>query len=355
MTEDSTFILEGRPSAAAPVAGIGRLFVADRRDWLRLFGGLMFGVGALILAFRKLGVLPGSEAWSDFAVFVVLLVAFVLLYGLGVGGRAGRGGTREAEPWQSVFLVFAVLISPLMLFKLLDLLGGDSNNSWNSVWIFAVMAALGAYAALAIGATQAGGFGALALIAAWLAFWDKVLDNPSGSTVRWLLVVIAVIYVGAAIVLDRRGVRQGASLITAAGLATFMAGTLGAFGALANVSVPLPGLTQRTIEAASGGVGWDIFLLVTSAALIGFSARTGRRGPGLVGALGLIAFMVLVGGQLVDQLGGKGDAKAGGWPLVLLIVGAAGIVLSFVIPARARTGDAAPPASHEHPPPGAAA
>jgi hypothetical protein len=316
------------------------LFVADRRDWLRLFGGLIFGVGGLILAFRKLGVLPQSEAWSDFAVFLVLLVPFVVLYGLGVAGRAGGRGPTEAEPWQSVFLVFAVLISPLLLFKLLDLLGGDSNNSWNSVWIFGIMAVLGAYAALAVGATQAGSFGALALIAAWLAFWDQVLDNPSGNAVRWLLVAIAAIYVGAAIVLHRRGVRQGASLITAAGLATFMAGTLGAFGALASLQIPLPGLTQRTIEAASPGAGWDVFLLVTSAALIGFSARTGRRGPGLVGALGLVAFMVLVGGQLVDQLGGKGDAKLAGWPLALLIVGAAGIVLSFLIPAR-HPGDAA--------------
>jgi hypothetical protein len=337
MASGSTFVLEDRPHAGAgPPTGIGRLFVADRRDWLRLFGGLMFGIGALILAFRKLGVLPHSEAWSDLAVFVVLLVPFVVLYGLGVAGRAGRPDPTRAEPWQSVFLVFAVLISPLMLFKLLDLLGGDSNNSWHSVWIFGIMAALGAFAALGVGATQAGGFGALALIAAWLAFWDKVLDNPSGSTVRWLLVIIAAIYVVAAIVLDRRGVRQGASLITAAGLATFMAGTLGAFGVLANFSVPLPGLTQRTIEAASGGTGWDIFLLVTSAALIGFSAYTGRRGPGLVGALGLVAFIVLVGGQLIQQLAGKGEAKLAGWPLVLLIVGAVGIALSFVVPARAR-------------------
>jgi hypothetical protein len=55
-----------------------------------------------------------------------------------------------------------------------------------------------------------------------------------------------------------------------------------------------------------------------------------------VGALGLVAFIVLVGGQLIQQLAGKGEAKLAGWPLVLLIVGAVGIALSFVVPARAR-------------------
>jgi hypothetical protein len=283
-----------------------------------------------MLLLRKLGVVPGSEAWSDEALLLVLAVPFALLYGLGMAGRASG---RDAEPWQSTFLVFGTILAPFVLFQLLAVLGGDANDSIHSVWIFAVTGVLGVAATLYAGATQAAGFGALALIVAWLAFWDEVLGNPSGDTIRWLLVAVAAIYVVAAIVLDRVGFKLGAGLITAAGLATGMAGTLGAFGVLGLVGpLPVPGPTARTVEAATAGAGWDAFLLVTSIALVAFSARTGRRGPGLVGAAGIIAFIVIVGAQVGDALAGNADPAASGWPLLLLIAGGAGVALSFLIP-----------------------
>src|SRR4051794_28584484 len=103
---------------------------------------------------------------------------------------AGRASGRDAEPWQSTFLVFGTILAPFVLFQLLAVLGGDANDSIHSVSILGLTGALGVAAALYAGATQAAGFGALALIAAWLAFWDEVLGNPSSDTVRWLLVAI---------------------------------------------------------------------------------------------------------------------------------------------------------------------
>jgi hypothetical protein len=347
MSSASTFVLD-RPAGPAAASGEGGAFAPDQRDWLRLAGGLAFGIGALVLAIRKLGVLPGGGTWSDGTLFVVLAVPFFVLYGLGIAGR--RSG-RNAEPWQSTFLVFGTILAPLMLFQFLALIGGDSNDSLNSLWILGLTGVLGVFAALYAGATQAAGFGALALIMAWLAFWDKVLDNPSGNTVRWLLVAIAAIYVTASIVLARRGFKLGAGLITAAGLATGYAGILSSVGALKLFGpLPLPGLTARTLDPATASGGWDAFLLVTSIALVAFSARTGRRGPGLVGAAGIVAFIVVVGGQLGDVLAGKAGHAVSGWPITLLIVGAAGLVASFVVPrgaiARvlARQGESAPAA-----------
>jgi hypothetical protein len=328
MSSGSTFALD-RPAGPAATSDTGA-FAADQRDWLRLAGGLAFGIGALVLAVRKLGLVPGGETWSDGALFVVLAVPFFLLYGLGMAGR--RSG-RDAEPWQSTFLVFATILAPLMLFQLLAVLGGDANDSIHSVWILGLTGVLGVAAALYAGATQAAGFGALGLIAAWLAFWDEVLGDPSGNTVRWLLVAIAAIYVLTAIVLARRGFKLGAGLITAAGLATGYAGVLGSLGALSLFGpLPLPGPTARTVQAADPSAGWDAFLLLTSIALVAFSARTGRRGPGLVGGVGIVAFIVIVGGQLGDVLAGKADHALAGWPLTLLIAGAVAILLSFVVP-----------------------
>ena len=330
MASGSTFVLANPADRDGGTRGYSGTFDADPRDWLRLAGGLALGIGALVLAVRKLGVIPGGEHWSDAALLLVLAVPFFVLYGLGM---AGRGSGRDAEPWQSTFLVLATILAPLMLFQFLALIGGDANDSWNSVWILGLTGAIGVGATLYAGATQAAGFGALALIAAWLAFWDALLDNPSGNTLRWLLVAIAAIYVVAAIVLDRLGFKLGAGLITAAGLATAYAGALGSLGVLGLFGpLPLPGPTARTVEAATPSAGWDAFLLLTSIALVAFSARTGRRGPGLVGALGIVSFIVIAGAQLGDVLAGNAHPDLNGWPLGLLIAGALGIAASFAIP-----------------------
>jgi hypothetical protein len=298
---------------------------------LRLVGGLAIGVGGLVLAARKLGVVPGTEGWSEGAVLLALLVPFAVLFGVGIAQR------REvAEPWRATFLVFATILVPFVGFQLLDVLGGSADDSLHSVWIFGLMAAVGAAGALLGGALQAGGFGALGLLVAWVAFWDEVLGDPSGDTVRWLLVAIAAIYVAASLAFQRLGIRQGAGLVTAAGLATGYAGILGELGPLGLAGpLPVPGPTARTVEAADPALFWDAFLLVTSMALVAFSARTGRRGPGLVGGAGLAAFVVTTGAQIGDALGGGAEGDLAGWPLVLLLGGALAVLASYVVPATA--------------------
>ena len=68
----------------------------DRRDWLRLCGGLMFGSGALVLLARK------GQDWSDWAIFIGLLIPAAVLLGLAIVDRVPSGG----QGWQLGFLVF---------------------------------------------------------------------------------------------------------------------------------------------------------------------------------------------------------------------------------------------------------
>src|SRR5829696_1190020 len=89
------------------------LFEPDRRDWLRLLGGVLLAAGAIVLYVRKF------EAWGEFLKLLVALIPFVVLYGLGwLGGvrdraaadtAAGVGdradGLRRPEGWQIVFLI----------------------------------------------------------------------------------------------------------------------------------------------------------------------------------------------------------------------------------------------------------
>jgi hypothetical protein len=295
-----------------------------------MLGGLLFGSGAIVLFIRKASEAPdGGEPWGDLALLLVLLCPFVLLYGLGMAGRRPDG---EAEPWQSVYLVFGVILAPFVLLQFLEVIGGDTESSWNTFWIFGLTTVLGLAAAVLAGATQAGTAAALAAGVSWLAFWDAVLDAPSADTLRWLLIVFAAILVAVMLAIragDRAPKLSG--LITAAGLAAITAGLLGQAGLLGSA---LEENTGGILEAdgAEPGTGWDLFLLAVSAALIAFSARSARRGPGIVGIVGLIAFILIAGSEIANRVEGDAEGAIVGWPLALLLVGAAGVVLSFVLP-----------------------
>ena len=163
----------------------GGPLIADRRDWIRLIGGMMFAAGALVLLIRK------ANDWSNWAIFFALLIPAAVLYGAGAR-RAHRAGL---QGWQSAFLVFGTLLLPLALLQFVNALEGTPTSSLNVAWIFALTAAAATVSSLSLRAPVQMLLGAVALLVAWLALWDKILSNPSGDTVRWLLLVIAAIYV----------------------------------------------------------------------------------------------------------------------------------------------------------------
>jgi hypothetical protein len=310
---------------------MSRLLVPDRRDWLLLLGGLLFATGGVVLAIRKSSDTPaGGDPWGDLAILLVLLIPFLVLYGLGMAGRATGP---EAEPWQAVYLVFAVLLAPVVLLQFVETIDGSPGADLNVAWTFAVTAALGAAAALLAGVTVAGGLGALAGIIAWLFFWDKLLEEPSTDSFRWLLIIVAAIYLGV-LFLTRASPHAPklVGLITAAGLAAVVAALIGNFEPIAGLlGQASGGLLEPEDPEAGPGLGWDVFLLVVSAALIAFSARSARRGPGLVGGFGLLSFILVVGSDLDALVEGDAEGALAGWPLVLLLLGAAGIALSYVL------------------------
>src|SRR5215211_5277119 len=81
---------------ARPGFNPAELFEPDRRDWLRLLGGVLLAAGCIVLYVRKF------QPWADFPLFLVVLVPFVVLYGLGwLGGlrdRAAVGAGAGAGP-----------------------------------------------------------------------------------------------------------------------------------------------------------------------------------------------------------------------------------------------------------------
>jgi hypothetical protein len=301
----------------------------DRGDWLRLIGGMMLGAGALVLLIRK-----GND-WSDWAIFAALFVPALALIGLAFLGRVPAG----REGWKAAFLVFGTLLLLAAFLQLVKAANG-SPRGWNLVWTFGVAGAVAVFTSFALRAPFQTLLGAIFGIVAWLALWDKVLTHPSGTTIQWLLVVLAVIYFVVAIVLGRAGRTQYLDLITAAALAAVLAAALtfaGLAGSLSGLSTAsLPGNVPKPSQ------GWNIFLLVVSLAAIGFGSRGPTRGPSYVGALGLGAFIALVGTDVVHRIGGGSSGGVAGWPLILLIGGALVLVAGFVLRPGAPGGPGGP-------------
>lgn len=310
-------------------------------DLLRILGGLLLASGAAVLFLRK----DTIDAWGDFGQFLILLIPCVLLYLLAhgvVGSRAApdhRGSTADedgpvAPVWRSVLLVFAILLTPPVLFQFLALIDGSTGDSLNQAWIFAVTAGLAAFGAYRLGTPFAALLAAIAALIAWLSLWDKITE-PAGTTVRYLLLIIGLFFAAGAVALHALRRRWAPELATAAGLALVGAGILGiggvavqvatgGFGSLVGVPDSLGGLEQ--------GQGWNLFLLVVSLALIVYGTAVATRGPVYIGAFGLFAFIISVGAELSGIASGDTpEGKFFWWPFLLLLFGAAALAAGFLL------------------------
>jgi hypothetical protein len=312
-------------------AGIDdRPLALDRRGWLRLIGGMMFASGAIVLLARK------SQDWGDWAEFAALAIPAAVLLALAFAERMPV----DRPGWQGAFLVFGTLLLFGALLQLVVALEGQPQGL-NLAWTSAVAGAVAVASSFMLRVPFQMLLGALFGAVAWLALWDKILSTFTGEKIRWLLIVLAVIYLIAALMLLRQRRSQASDLITAAGILAVVAAAL-------SFAVAASGFAGQAGDSLPGGVpkpgqGWNIFLLVVSLVLIGYGSRGRTRGPAYVGALGLAGFIGLTGSDLVNRLEGEGGGVVG-WPLVLLIGGGLILALGFLVRPDQLGGGGAGPA-----------
>jgi hypothetical protein len=323
---------------------IRALLVSDNeeREALRKLGGLLLGVGFVVVFFRRSSL---DDPWGNFGLFLALAIPCVFLYGNGLLAHMAAG---RARPWEAVYFVFGILLLPLALGQFVELIGGNRGAPLNVAWIFLLTAAAAAWTAFFARVRFALLLASLAVIVSWLALWDELLtDGIFGEldTLRALLIVVAVLLLAFAFALRftdfaEEALERGNEIVTAAGL------TLVAAGAL-SLAIVVPLISAQfgaeVDPAAEPSVFWDSFLLVVSLALIGWGTRFGVRGPAYVGAIGLVLFAYIVGFDL-DQESREG--KILGWPLLLIVLGAASFVASLMPGLKlsaARREDSEPP------------
>jgi hypothetical protein len=224
-----------------------------------------------------------------------------------------------------------------------------------TVAAFVLTAASAGYAAWRANVRFAALLAALDLVVAWLALCNKILGHPSANTNRWLLMIVGVVLVAAAVGLTRRGRREATELVTAAGVAGVVASSIGAYLGVFAVTLNRV-LVDLGLRPLFGGLVvrqhfiWDLVLLLIAVGLITYGSRARVRGPGYIGTAGLLIFVFSVGFQFSSR---RPPSSVVGWPLALLLIGAAALVLGFFAArfARARGASSQPDAS---PPPGTA-
>jgi hypothetical protein len=226
----------------------------DRTNLIRSVSGLLFAVGALVLLERK----SGHHHWGDFARLLVVLVPAAVLYLLALG-MLDSSRSEEAEPWQSVLAVVAILLGPVALFQLLEWIGASTHHVLYDAGVFALTALLAGYAAKRAHAPYAALLAALSLLVTWLLLWSKILSHPSADTYRWLLVAAAALLLLGSARLMRIGAIGAGEVATAGGLTAVAAGVFGvivgyflsAFGPLINLSEGSNSVTSSRVFSSS--------------------------------------------------------------------------------------------------------
>jgi hypothetical protein len=315
------------------------------RDLLRSLGGLLFAAGAVALEIRKTG------SWGLGGRMLVALLPAVVLYALALGVLDRRHGPRgDPEPWQTVLAIIAVILNSIWLVLFFRWVGVRGTPA--TVAGFGLTAASAAFAAWWANVRFAALLAALDVVVAWLALWNKILGQPSANTNRWLLAIVGVILVAGAVGLARRGRREASELVTAAGVAGVVATSIGAYLGVFAITLNRV-LVDVGLRPLFGGLVvrqhfiWDLVLLLIAVALITYGSRARVRGPGYIGTAGLLIFVFSVGFQFTAR---RPPSSVAGWPLTLLLVGAAALALGF-LGRRFAGGRGSEPPPHASPPP----
>jgi hypothetical protein len=272
-------------------------------DLLRSAGGVLFALGAVLVLTRE----SGHHGWGDFARLLVVLVPAVLLYVLALGGAedaGGPGGTHETEaegageqharPWQSVLVVIAILLVPVVLLEFLAWVGAHTTHVLYGAGIFALTALFAGYAVRRARVSYAALLAGLSLLLAWLLVWEEILGHPSANTYRWLLVAAAVLLFVFAARLARAGAIGASELATAGGIAAVMAGVLGVIiGSFVGAFSGLSGVLSKASETSSsisgpGSIGGSGSIIGLGAGKASVITRTSGTFRGSVASRGSV-------------------------------------------------------------------
>ena len=288
-----------------------------------------------------------SSQWEDGAMLALFGLGALVVYGMGLLAPLEGGSPRA---YQSILLLSGLALAAGALVQLALVLGAQrvtlpltdyvpglagsialfgpidelerGPSPGALAWVAAALACIALLGAVRANSAACTLVAAVAAGVAVVAFVELVFAPEGNATMRWILLLVIVGYVAGLAYLRERHRHHAVMMVNAAGLAiiaialSFEAGIEGVYF---NSSGQYGGgfsIAERP------GFGWDVVLLLGSFGLIAYAAADNEPGPGVLGAIALLASVVAVG------LPGF-EATLVGWPLFLLVVGIAGILFGL--------------------------
>jgi hypothetical protein len=294
-----------RPALLRPLPHRGDLIAA---------GAVPFALAIVLLNVRM------DATWGRGIHLVIAALACGLV--LGMGFRAEREEERP-RAYQTVLLLAGLALLAIALIRLAQVLGSDAplSSSGALTWITAVFAAVAAVAAWGrIGSPICALVELLAGGLFLLAFVDWVFDPRGPTTLRWLLVLLIVVYVAGHLYWRERKRRHAVHFVNAAGVAAIVLAVSFLAALVGSALFSSGGWTgYGPLPAPDPGTWWELVLLAAGVGLVAYAAVDREPGPGYLGFVVLVLFAVLAG------LPGRDGASIVGWPLLLLLAGGAAL------------------------------
>ena len=283
--------------------------------------GDTIAAGAVPLAVAAFLVDLRMTQWGVGARFAVvgLIAALILTMGwlAELEGEAPRA-------YHSILLLAGLLTLALALNLLSRSLGAHGGDG-ATTWTFGLEAVIAALTARRFNSGACTLIAAAAGTVAVEAFVAWVFQPHGLGTFRAFLVVLTLAFGGGAVRLRDSARRHAVQLINAAGLLTIaLALTLAVSALAAAVAVgagfaPVPAI----LRLAGVGTGWKVYVLAVGLGLIAYAAADREPGPAYLGVANLAAFVLLDGPRPLN-----GNTLVG-WPLILLVLGAAGLAVGL--------------------------
>jgi len=282
--------------------------------------GDLIAAGAVPLALGVLLVNVRLDATWGTGIFLVLdALACGLVLGMGLLAPLERERPRA---YQQVLLIAGLLLGLAALVRLAQVLGAGAplTTAGSRMWIALVVAIGAAWVARTRRSAFCALVAAVAAIVAVLAFVDWAFSPQGPATARWVLLGLAGALVLAALARREQQRRESVYLVDAAGVAILMLGVtfLGA-AVIAYTSLPNIALGYLGVPEGVPGGGWKLVLLAAGLGLVAYAGVDDEPGPGYLGTLILLLFVVLAG------IPGVEGASLWFWPLVLLLIGAVAV------------------------------
>jgi len=167
---------------------------------------------------------------------------------------------------------------------------------------------------------------ALAAVVAVESFVVLVFKPHGLGTFRGMLLLLSLVFMAGALRLRERWRSHAVQLVNAAGLTALVLGaTYLVAAAVATAVAGVGGRAFPFLTHVSSGFGapfgWKLYLLAVGFGLVAYAAVDRERGPAYIGLAVLVVFVLLVGLPSVNR------GSLVGWPLFLLVIGAAGLVV----------------------------